>query len=576
VQRLITRRVLLSNGLKTGLGLAILETARGASPVLISDQYRGQADRSAAAYLRLDAFITRHMSEIGAPGMTVALADRRGLLRASQYGFADLKKGLRVAPETLFEIGSISKSFVAMAIVQLAEEGKLDLHKPVRQYLPWLKIESNFAPFTTHHLLSHTSGLSGVPLLQRVAAQTLRTGSEPGTQFVYCNIGYVLLGLLLETIEKRAFDVALRARVLRPLGMNASEPVIANSTRNRMAVGYSPLFEDRPFPLKGKLGEAPWLEVPEAAGSVAATARDMGNYLSMLLNRGMGPGERVLTEKGFALFTKPVIKALFRGEDASYAYGLWTSDIKGNTLLRHTGGMVAFSSAMYADVTDGFAVFASVNARMEGYRPVAVARYALDLLSAAAGGKELPALPPPPPAPDIIKNAAEYAGIYTGPDDQKLLLTNEGEHLMLHHNGRGIVLEGAGRDRFIVKHPDFELFTLGFGRDKNDAIVETFHGEQWWASERYVGPKIFGYPTAWNAFTGHYRSDSPWYGSARVVIRKGALLLDGEQELKQIEPGVFRSVGATAADWVAFDTMLMGKANHVNYSGIDYYRTFTP
>lgn len=574
MQRLITRRTLLSNGLKTGLGLAILKTASGASPVQISDQYRRQPDRFAAAYLRLDAFITRHMSEIGAPGITVAIADRRGLLRASQYGFSDLKKGLRVAPETLFEIGSISKSFVAIAIVQLAEEGKLDLHKPVKDYLPWLKIESSFAPFTTHHLLSHTSGLSGVPLLQRVAAQTLRTGFEPGTQFVYCNIGYVLLGLLLETIDQRPFDVALRARVLRPLGMNASEPVIANSARNRMAVGYSPLFEDRPFPLKGKLGEAPWLEVPEAAGSVAATARDMGNYLAMLLNRGMGPGERVLTEKGFALLTKPVVKAPFRGEDASYAYGLWTTD-KGNTLLRHTGGMVAFSSAMYADVTDGFAVFASVNARLGGYRPVAVTRYALDLLSAAANTKELPPQPAPPPAPDKIKNAADYAGTFTTPNGRKLALTNEGQQLILLHNNQRIVLEAAGQDHFIVKHPDFELFLLGFGRDKG-LVAEAFHGAEWWTNERYTGAKEFNHPPEWDAYVGHYRSDSPWYGSARVVIRKGALLFDDEQELKQIEPGVFRPVGATAADWVAFDTMLMGKANHVNYSGIDYYRTFTP
>jgi D-alanyl-D-alanine carboxypeptidase len=565
----------LSSGIKTGLGLAVLKTVKGALPVLISEQPATQSDRFAPAYRRLDEFITRHMSEIGAPGMTVAIADRRGLLRASQYGFADLKAGLRVAPQTLFEIGSISKSFVAIAILQLVEEGKLDLHKPVKDYLPWLKIESSFAPFTTHHLLSHTSGLSGVPLLLRVATQTLRTGSAPGTQFVYCNIGYVLLGLLLETVDKQPFAAALKTRVLSPLGMSASEPVITNGARDRMAVGYSPLYEDRPFPSKGKLGEAPWLEVPEAAGSVAATATDMGNYLSMLLNRGAGPKARVLSENGFALFTKPAIKAPFRGEDASYAYGLWTSDTSGHTLLRHTGGMVAFSSAMYADVTDGFAVFASVNARMGGYRPVAVARYALDVLSTAANAKELPALPPPPPAPDMVKNAADYAGTFTGPKGQKLVLTGEGEQLILSHNNQRLVLETAGRDRFIVKHPDFELFMLGFDREKG-VVVEAFHGVDWWTNERYTGSKQFTYPAEWEAFVGHYRSDSPWYGSTRFVIRKGVLIMDSEQELKQIEPGVFRPDGATAADRVAFDTILMGKANHVNYSGIDYYRTFTP
>ena len=129
----------------------------------------------------------------------------------------------------------------------------------------------------------------------------------------------------------------------------------------------------------------------EAAGSIAATATDMSNYLRLLLNQGVGPKGRLLSEKAFDLLTKPVIKSPFRGEDASYAYGFWVSEKDGHTLLRHTGGMVAFSSAMYADITDGLAAFASVNASLYGgYRPVAVTRYALELLSAAAKDKELP------------------------------------------------------------------------------------------------------------------------------------------------------------------------------------------
>ena len=575
MQKLITRRAVLSQALKTGLGLAVLTTVKGAPSLIISQQPTTQPDRFAAAYQRLDQFIARHMDEIGAPGMTLALADRKGLLRASQHGVADLKTGLRVKPQTLFEIGSISKSFVAIAALQLAEEGKLDLQKPVKDYLPWLKIESTYAPFTTHHLLSHTSGLSGVPLLLRVAAQTLRTGSEPGTHFVYSNIGYVLLGLLLETLDQRPLSEVLRQRVLDPLGMSSSEPIITNKVRERLAIGYSPLYEDRPFPLKGKLAEAPWLEVLEAAGSIAATAADMCGYLSMLLSRGAGLKRRVLSEKGFELFTKPVIKAPFRGEDANYAYGLWTSDVNGHTLLRHTGGMIAFSSAMYADLTDGFGAFASVNARLDGYRPVAVTRYALDLLSATSSGRELPALPPPLPARDKIKNASDYVGTFTAPAGKKLVLTSVGEQLMLEHDGQHIVLEEAGRDRFIVKHPDFELFTLAFGRDK-DVVVEAFHGENWWTNERYAGPKSFEYPKEWETYPGHYRSDNAWYGSTRLLIRKGRLLIDGEQRLVQSEPGIFRPEGASAAERIAFDTVVNGKAMHLNYSGIDFYRTFTP
>jgi CubicO group peptidase (beta-lactamase class C family) len=580
MSQLITRRKMLGGAIRTSVGLVVFKELafNPRSVIAFSPAAQATPDRFQAAYQRLDEYIARHMSEVGAPGMTLALANRNGLLRTSQYGFADVKAGVRVSPETLFEIGSISKSFVAMAVLQLAEEGKLDLHKPVTSYLPWLKIESKYAPFTTHHLLSHTSGLSGVPLLMRVVVTTLRAGFEPGSRWVYSNIGYVLLGFLLEAIDKKPFVEVMRQRVFNPLGMNASVPVISNEIRERVAVGYGPLQPDRPFPVRGKLGEAPWIEVPEAAGSIAATASDMGNYLQMLLNHGAGAKGRVLSEKAFELLTKPVIKSAFRGEDASYAYGLWVSDANGHTLLRHTGGMVAFSSAMYADVTEGFAAFASVNAARlpGGYRPIAVTRYALALLSAASRGLELPAPPPPPASPTVIKNAADYAGTFTSPDGGKLVLTSENEQLVLQHGGSRIVLEQAGRDLFLVKHPDFALFTLSFAREK-DVVVEAFHGANWWTNERYSGARKFEYPRDWNAYTGHFHSDSPWYGSTRIVIRKGELLVGGDSPLAPLEPGVFRPADDPSdADRVTFDTIVDGQAMRMNYSGIEFFRMFTP
>src|SRR6476660_10418695 len=172
---LISRRRLLSSGLKTSVGVVALRQLafNPGSAVISAQPTDGGIRRFQAAYQRLDEYVARHMAEVGAPGMTLALADRNGLLRASEYGFADVKAGIKVGPQTLFEIGSISKSFVAIVVLQLAAEGKLDLNKPVTSYLPWLKIESKFSPFTTHHLLSHTSGLSGVPLLLRTAGTTL-------------------------------------------------------------------------------------------------------------------------------------------------------------------------------------------------------------------------------------------------------------------------------------------------------------------------------------------------------------------------------------------------------------------
>jgi CubicO group peptidase (beta-lactamase class C family) len=577
----LSRRQLLGNGIKAGAGLVALRQLGFGRGAFVASTVQRDAPRYAAAYQRLDEFVVRHLSEVGAPGLTLSLVDRNGPLRSSQYGFADVKAGIKVAPQTLFEIGSISKSFVAIAVLQLAEEGKIDLQKPVTTYLPWLKFDSKFSPITTHHLLSHTSGLSGVPLLNRVVATTLRVGFEPGTQWVYSNIGYAILGFLIEAIDKKTFAESMRQRVLLPLGMNSSAPVISNEIRDRIAIGYGPLRPDRPFPVKGQLVEAPWLEVSEAAGSIAATADDMSNYLYMLLHRGAGPKARVLSEKAFDLFTKPVIKSPFRGEDASYAYGLWVSDTNAHTLLRHTGGMVAFSSAMYADVTEGIAAFASVNASRlpGGYRPIAVVRYALALISAASQGKDLPDAPPPPPASTSIKNAADYTGTFTlasAAGHRKLVLTSEGDQLTLNYAGSRIILEPAGRDTFFVKHPDFELFFLGFSREK-DVVVEAFHGDDWWTNERYAGPKKFDYPKDWDAYTGHFHSDSPWYGSVRVVIRKGELLVGGDQPMAAIEPRVFRPAGDPSdADRLVFDTFANGQALRMTFSGIEFFRAFTP
>ncbi len=576
---LLNRRQVIAGGLKAGAGLLITNQLLAVTrPVFASAKiYQPPDSRYQAAYRRLDQFIARHMNEIGAPGMTLALTDRNGLLRSSEYGFADLKAGIKVRPDTLFEIGSISKSFVAIALLQLADEGKLDLNKPVKEYLPWLKVESNYAPFTTHHLLSHTAGLSGVPLLMRVATESLRVGSAPGTNWLYSNIGYVLLGFLLEAIEKRPFAEIMRRRVLDPLAMTQSSPVINSAIRERMAIGYGPLKKDRVFPPHGRLAEAPWVDVAEAAGSIAATARDMSNYLSMLLNRGVGPKGRLLPDQAFALLTRPVIKSPFRGEEASYAYGLWVSDKAGHTLLRHTGGMVAFSSAMYADPTEGLAAFASVNAALFGsYRPVVVTRYALELLSAAKSDRELPAPPPPPTPTNKIENAADYAGTFTGTDGRKLVLRNEGEKLLLEYNGAAIVLDRAERDIFYVNHPDWDLFLLGFARE-GDKVTEAFHGERWWTNEHYSGASTFAYPAEWNAYAGHFQSDSPWYESTRLVIRKGQLLVEGLQPLEPISPRVFRVPGQpTDVDRVVFDTIVDGRAMRANYSGIDFFRAFTP
>jgi CubicO group peptidase (beta-lactamase class C family) len=586
----ISRRALLSGAIKSGVGAAIARVAPSLTMGLLPRWTRASqpaAPDFSLITIMLNDFIVAHLRDIGAPGIIWAVVTRDGGFKvAGSYGFADMKAGIRVKPDTLFEIGSISKSFVALALMQMREEGKFDPAKPITTYLPWLKIDWKYAPITGHHLLSHTSGLpDGVPLELVGPDQPLWTGFPPGEHFSYSNVGYDLLGMVLEAIDRQPLAAVLRRRLLDPLGMSSSEPVITNSIRPRMAVGYAPMFDDRPYPLRGVLAEAPWIEFGEGAGSISSTATDMGAYLSMLINRGASRGSSPAVREGlarplinqetFKLFTTPAIKAPFWGEDASYGYGLWVSDSEGRTLLRHTGGMVAFSSAMHVDLTSGIGAFASVNANLNGYRPNVVVKYALDLLRATIAGKELPVAPSTTTLPDQVPNAADFAGTFTAADGTKLVLTAAAGKLWLTAGTQKIALERAGADRFLARHPDFDLFALEFGRERN-AVVEAWHGPRWFTHERYRGPRTFSYPKEWDAFAGHYRNDSPWFGSTRVFVRKGQLTADGAP-LTAIENNQFR-VGAE--DWsperLSFGPVMNGRAMRMKFSGVEFYRTFTP
>jgi CubicO group peptidase (beta-lactamase class C family) len=553
----------------------IIGSAMVSAAVLISPRdLLGQSAAVQPLFARLDEYIAGHMRQIGAPGMTLALANRDGLIRVSTYGFADTKEKARVVPETMFEIGSISKSFVALALLQLRDEGKLDLNKPVVEYVPWLKISSKFEPVTTHHLLSHTAGLPGAPLLLDALLQELWTAYAPGKRFLYSNTGYNILGWLLEALDKRPFADAMRARMLTPLGMTASAPVISNDLRRQMAVGYEPLNESQPFSNGDTLAEAQWLEVDLAAGSIASTPADMAKYMRMVLNRGALPKGRLVSEDAFKLFTAPAVNSPFRGEPASYSYGMWVSDIAGHTRLRHTGGMVAFSSSIDMDLNAGVGAFASVNANLRGYRPVTVTKYAIDLFNASFAGKPLPDAPVLPP-PTEVKNAAEYAGLYTSPDGKKLELSAEGDKLILAYGGRKIVLERAGGDRFIVKHPAFDRYLLGFVRE-NKQVTQAYYGAEWYAGERYSGPQSVEAHKEWEGFAGHYFNDSPWYGDTRVVLRHGQLFLEGLTPLVPRADGKFGIGDTEGPDWIAFESLVDGRAMQLNYSGIPFRRMFTP
>jgi len=529
----------------------------------------------ADAWPELDRFVEQYLRDMNSPGLALVLADRDGLQRVVHYGFSDLEARQPAGEDTLFEIGSISKSFVALALLQLRDEGKLDVDRPIVDYLPWLRVDSKFAPITTHHLLTHTTGLPGAgDVFQADPEQRHLAAYAPGEHFHYNNAMYDVLGILAWTLDGRELPELLRERILRPLGMDRSEPVITLEVRERLAKNYAPFLGDRPYARHGRLCEAPSLIATGGAGCVAATARDMGAYLRMIASHGRHGESRLLSEDGFKRFSSPHILAEDFGPGVHYGYGVAVDTLDGNRLLRHTGGMVSFMSSMMVDIDDGIGGFASVNAQ-QGYRPNPVVRYAVQLMRAKRKGTELPKMPEADTA-TVVRNAAEFAGAYRG-DPGSLEVIAEGERLFVVKDGTRVPLERlSDPNRFAARHPKFDRFAFAFGRKDPAAaespVVEVSWGGNWYRNDRYDGPERFDYPKAWDGYAGHYRNESPWIGSLRIYVLKGRLTLDGVAPL-DADGDLFRlRDNPYNTEWIRFGELVNGRCMRIRLSGSDLWR----
>ncbi len=571
----LTRRDLLQAG-AFGASLAGLGMFR------VSDAaVEGGSDRYAGAWPALDRFVEQYMRDMSAPGLTLVLSDRDGVQRVVTYGFSDLETRQRVREDELFQIGSISKSFVALSLLQLADEGKLDFDRPIKDYLPWLRVKSSFAPITVHHLLTHSTGLPGAgdvfqadPELSHLAAY------GPGEQFHYNNAMYDVLGIFAWVLDGRELPELLRERLLKPLGMLKSEPALTMDMRPRTAKSYAPFQADRPYPRHGRLCEGAPVISTSGAGCIASTPADMGAYVRMIANHGALPVGRLLSEEGFKRFSTPHILAEDFGPGAHYGYGIAVDTMDGNKLLRHTGGMVSFMSSLMVDIDEGVGGFASVNAQ-QGYRPNPVVKYAIQLMRAQKKGAQLPAAPEADD-PVRVQNAGDYAGTFTLAGSTRTQeIVAEGEKLFVLHEGARVPLERLDDGgRFAARHPALDRFAFAFARkdpkDAKSAVTELSWGGDWYTNASYSGPQEFDHPEAWDAYVGHYHNENAWVGSFRVLILKGRLTLDGTIPL-EADGDLFRLRDEPSnTEWVRFGEIVNGKCMHLRLSGSDLWRVATP
>jgi D-alanyl-D-alanine carboxypeptidase len=499
----------------------------------------------------LRRFIAVYMRAMNAPGLTLALANRQGPVAMDAYGFADLAAKTPVTALHRFEIGSITKSFAAIVILQLQDEGKLDVQHPILRYLPWLPIETDFGEIRIHHLLTHSSGLPSADghFLPSEPGARLRQAFKPGTQFFYSNWGFEALGRLIESIDGVSWPAAVSRRVFAPLGMTDTAGSISSAARARIAPSYIPLHEDRPHPRHGALVPAGNLTFIRASGSIASTPLDMARYMQMLLNRGAGPSGRVISEDGFTLFSTAHIAASEFGPGASYGYGIAVDQLEGHTRLRHTGGMISFMSSIQLDLDAGVGAFASINAQL-GYRPNPVTQYAIQVLRAAAERKS----PPSAPAADetaTLNDPGGYTGVYRAPAGRTLEVAVENSQLVLIADGARIRLQRVKEDQFIAEDPKFSLYLLVFGREtpsaggakpgaETPAVVDLSYGPDWFAHSRHASAASVRDAPELAPYSGVYYSNDPWIGATRIVSRQGQLWVDGVTPLTAIGDRLFR------------------------------------
>ena len=559
VARLITRRDVLALGVgSASAGVLAFGRAR-AAPAPSAARARGAR---AGALATLDHFIAGYCEAMNAPGLTLGLADRDGPIRVSAYGYTHLEARVPVSTSDLFQIGSISKSFAALTLLQLRDEGKLDLQAPVRHYLPWLAAETDYGEILVHHLLTHSSGMpEDEPVIPRDRERRPRQAYPPGTQFHYSNWGYGVLGYLVESLDGRPWPMAVKARILEPLGMHDTVPAITSDSRGRIAQSYTPLHDDRPYPRHGALAAAGNLEVEEASGSIASSPADMAIYMRMILNGGAHPGGRIVSAEGFTLFSTPYIAAPDFGPMAFYGYGIAVDALDGHRRLRHTGGMVSFMSAIHLDLDAGFGAFASINAQL-GYRPNPVVEYALRVLRSTQDNRPAPPMPPFDASADVA-DAASYQGSYVSSDGRRLEVVAAGSRLVLERGHERIALQHTEEDTFIADHADFDLYPLVFERDTASGsnagaarpALALAHGADWYARPENHARPIEASPEL-ARYVGVYYSPDPWVGWARVVQRQGRLWIGGTDPLSPIGDHLFRvgesPVSPEVAEFLAF------------------------
>jgi CubicO group peptidase (beta-lactamase class C family) len=307
---------------------------------------------------KLETLIDKLMQGSKIPGLSLSIVKDNKPFYSKGFGARDVNKNLPATENTLYGIGSCGKSFTCLAIMQLAEKGKLKIDDPVSKYLP-LTIGIKNKPILIKHLMSHSSGLPSlgmatvlirrkvfveddtfVPMsdfddfMRFVNQAQNELLDEPGKRMHYCNSGYTLLGFIIEKVSGQKFEDYIEQNILKPLEMKRTT---YNEEKFNQDKDHMEAYQIEKDKLTKKMH--PFDELIYAAGGTLSSVKELENYVLMYLNNGTFKKEKIVSKESIDKMFTPQIKSsfsLFGGPH--YCFG-WSNsaDFFGETLISHSG-----------------------------------------------------------------------------------------------------------------------------------------------------------------------------------------------------------------------------------------------
>jgi CubicO group peptidase (beta-lactamase class C family) len=351
---------------------------------------------SAADFPAADDLMLHLMSMDTVPGVALALIKDGGIVLEKGYGFRDLETHAPVTTATLFNIGSISKSFTALGIAQLVDQHQVDLDTPAIKYIPDLRLSDPRAAqaVTLRQLLSHTSGLpadeqwpSQVPPTREgivTEFETMPITAQPGARFQYCSRCVVLAAYALEQIAGQSWEAYTRTQIFGPLGMAAASfgPLGLEQAPDRA----------QPYRHDAVSGEVPipwsrlqYLQALAPAGGIDANVDEMANYALLQLHDGTLFGRQVVSAEMMAELHRPEIAVgadwtpSARIQNLHYGLGWFTADVRGEHLVYHNGVNPGFRATIVLAPSAKAGLVALTNGESDRFTEAA-ARSLLDQL----------------------------------------------------------------------------------------------------------------------------------------------------------------------------------------------------